>query len=43
MLDGDKLEKGNISIIGVFTTYRREQGMAFGERSDKIIRLLDVM
>jgi hypothetical protein len=43
MLDGDKLAKGHISIVGVFTDYWRERGMAFGESSAKVLGLLDRM
>ena len=41
MLDGDKLANGQISVIGVFTDYCRELGMAFGESSTKILALLE--
>ena len=43
MLDGDKLAKGHISIVGVFTDYWRGRGMAFGESSAKVLGLLDRM
>jgi hypothetical protein len=43
MLDGDKLAKGQISIVGVFTDYWRERGMAFGESSTKVLGLLGRM
>jgi hypothetical protein len=43
MLDGDKLADGEISIIGVFTDYLREQGMAFGESSTSVLALLEKM
>jgi len=43
ILDGDKLAKGQISIVGVFTDYCRERGMAFGESSSKVLALLGRM
>jgi Trypsin-like peptidase domain len=43
MLDGDKLTERKISIIGVFTDYCRERGMAFGESATNALALLDRM
>ena len=43
MLDGDKLAKGQISIVGVFTDYCRERAMAVGESSTKVLGLLGRM
>ncbi len=40
MLDSDKLANGELSIIGVFTDYCRERGMAFGESSARLMELL---
>ena len=43
MLDGDKLAEGEISIVGVFTDYCPERGMAFGESSTKALAVLERM
>jgi len=40
MLDAARLTIGRISIIGVFTDYCRERGIAFGESSSKVLGLL---
>ena len=40
MLDSLRLRERQISIVGVFTEYRGEQGLAFGEVSSKVLSLL---
>jgi hypothetical protein len=40
MLDSARLADGNISIIGVFTDYLKERGIAFRESSAKLVALL---
>jgi hypothetical protein len=41
MLDGDKLAENNLSIVGVFTDYCRERGVAFGEAATRVLALLN--
>ena len=43
MLDGDKLANGQVSVIGVFTHFLQERGMAFGESSSKVLMMLGQM
>lgn len=40
MLDSLRLRERQISIVGVFTEYRGDQGLAFGEVSSKVLSLL---
>jgi len=41
MLDSDGLAENKLSIVGVFTDYRRERGIAFGEAATRVLALLD--
>ncbi len=41
MLNGERLALGIVSVIGIFTDYCSERGMAYGESSRKLIKLLD--
>jgi len=43
MLDGEKLFKGKVSVIGVFTECPEAKGTAVGTSSTKVIALLDGM
>jgi hypothetical protein len=41
MLDAVKLERGHVSIVGVFTDYIQASGRAFGENAPKVLSLLE--
>jgi hypothetical protein len=43
MLDSDALKAGEVRIVGLFTEYPNERGLALGETSTKIAALLDLM
>jgi Trypsin-like peptidase domain len=40
MLDTMKLREGKVAIVGVFTTYEQDRGLAYGETAQKVIDLL---
>jgi hypothetical protein len=40
MLDTMKLSEGKVEIVGVFTTYEQDRGLAYGETAQKVIDLL---
>ena len=40
MLDGDALAAGEVRVLGVFTTFRQQSGLAFGESIDKAKEML---
>jgi hypothetical protein len=40
MLDTMKLSKGKVEIVGVFTAYEQDRGLAYGETAQKVIDLL---
>ena len=40
MLDTVKLGEGVVAIIGVFTAYKKDRGLAYGETAQKVIDLL---
>lgn len=41
MLDTKKLGTGIVEVVGVFTDYEQEKGLAFGESAPKVIALLE--
>jgi hypothetical protein len=40
MLDADRLAAGELSVVGVFTDYKKESGSAFGESSLNALQLI---
>ncbi len=43
MLDSSKLFMGKVEIVGVFTDYVREKGLAYGESSTEVLAMLEGM
>lgn len=43
MLDSEALMAGDVRIVGLFTDYANQRGMAFGETSTKVQALLDLI
>ena len=41
MLDSNKLFMGKLEVVGVFTDYLREKGIAYGESSTKVLAMLE--